>query len=403
MKKARGQFMSGLDVGSYSIRFAVAQKTEAGIKLIGAAEAPSVGVHHGIVNSIEECVSSISSALERAERMVGAPIEHVWVAMSGAHVSAQESKGVVAVARSDGEISREDVERALEAARTVATPLNHEILHVMPQGFSVDGQTGIKDPVGMTGVRLEVDTKIVQGLTQHIKNLTKAVYRTGLDIDNIVLSSLATAEAVLTPRQKELGVAVIDVGSSTISMAVYEEGDLIHIVTLPLGSERITSDIAIGLRIDIDLAEKIKLACGRALAQAVPKKEEIDVAELGAPTRALISCRYVAEIIEARVEEMFKHVDKELKKIGKSGMLPCGVVLTGGGSKLPELTEAAKKFLKLPSALGCAIDVESITDKVNDLSFATSIGLALWGKTIEEEHRGRGMRGFVSRFQSVDK
>jgi len=212
-----------------------------------------------------------------------------------------------------------------------------------------------------------------------------------------------TAEAVLTPRQKELGVAVIDVGSSTISMAVYEEGDLIHIVTLPLGSERITSDIAIGLRIDIDLAEKIKLACGRALAQAVPKKEEIDVAELGAPTRALISCRYVAEIIEARVEEMFKHVDKELKKIGKSGMLPCGVVLTGGGSKLPELTEAAKNFLKLPAALGCAIDVESITDKVNDLSFATSIGLALWGKTIEEEHRGRGMRGFVSRFQSVDK
>jgi len=198
MKKARGQFMSGLDVGSYSIRFAIAQKTEGGIKLIGAAEAPSAGVHHGIVNSIEECVSSISSALERAERMVGAPIEHVWVAMSGAHVSAQESKGVVAVARSDGEITREDVERALEAARTVATPLNHEILHVMPQGFSVDGQTGIKDPVGMTGVRLEVDTKIVQGLTTHIKNLTKAVYRTGLDIDNIVLSSLATAEAVLT-------------------------------------------------------------------------------------------------------------------------------------------------------------------------------------------------------------
>lgn len=404
--KIREELIAGLDVGSTAIRIAVGQpmvRAEGeSLHIIGAAEVPSEGVHKGIVTSIEETVSSISACLERAERMIGAPIEHVWVGISGSHILSQESKGVIAVSRSDGEITEEDVQRAVEAARTVATPINYEILHVLPKSFTVDGQSGIKDPVGMTGVRLEVDAQIIQGVSSQIKNLTRSVYRTGVDIDDLVLGILATAEAVVTRRQKELGVVVINLGGSTTSMAVYEEGDVIHTAVLPIGSEHVTNDIAIGLRTSIDVAERVKIEYGNAVAKGIHKREKIDLADLGADESEEVSKKYIAEIIQARVEEILERVDTELKKIGRSRILPAGAVFTGGGAKLPGVVDVSKDILQLPASLGYPLELSSVTDKVNDLSFATVMGLVQWGLQMRMGE-SRGWGSVIGKFKTVDK
>lgn len=392
------EIIAGLDIGSSSIRLVVGQSVgdKEKIHIIGTAECPAEGISKGIISSIEDAVSSVSSCLEKAERMVGVPVQSAWVGISGSHIISQESKGVVAVARSDGEISEDDIERSIEAARTVATPPNYEILHVIPKGFTVDGQEGIKDPLGMTGVRLEVDTQIIQGLGSQIKNLTKAVYRTGINIEDLVLSILATSEAVLTSRQKDLGVVVVNIGGSTTSLSVFEEGDILHTAVLPIGSDHITSDIAIGLRISIDLAEKIKLEYGSALSANINKRDEIDIGELEGEETTLVSRKYIAEITEARAEEIFDKVDAELKKIGKSGKLPAGVVLTGGGAKLKDITEAAKKHLRLPAVISSSQDVTSAIDKVNDPAFSTAIGLVIWGSQLESSRGGKTLSKIIN-------
>lgn len=386
--------ITGLDIGSTAIRIVVGQqsKNDDKLKIIGAIESPAQGISKGVVVSVEDAVSSISSALERVERMVGQPIEHAWVGISGSHIIAQESKGVVAVSKTDGEIRQEDVERVIEAARAVATPPNYEILHVIPKNFTVDSQTGIKDPIGMTGIRLEVETQIIQGLTSQIKNLTKCIYRTGLDIDDLVLSVLATSESVLTNRQKELGVIVINLGGSTTSMAVFEENDVLHTAVLPIGSEYITNDIAIGLRISIDTAEKIKVREGSCLPKDFRRQEEVKYVDVGGTEDSSFSKKKVAEIIEARAEEIMERVDKELKLIGKSGMLPAGVVITGSGAKLPGMVEVAKKSLRLPASLGYPQELVSNLDKVSDVSFSTAVGLVLWGSQLQKKG---GLSGFT--------
>ena len=335
------------------------------------------------MTSVEDAVSSISGALERVERMVGRPIEHAWIGISGSHIIAQESRGVVAVSKTDGEIRAEDVERVIEAARAVATPPNYEILHVIPKSFTVDSQTGIKDPIGMTGIRLEVETQIVQGLTSQIKNLTKCIYRTGIDIDDLVLAILASAESVLSPRQKELGAVVINIGGATTSLAVFEDNDVLHTAVLPMGSGYITNDIALGLRISIDTAEKIKVREGSALPSEFKKQDDIPYAEIDGTEDGTFSKKAVAEIIEARVEEIMEAVDRELKKIGKSGMLPAGAVITGGGASLDGLVEIAKRVLRLPASLGYPQELISNIDKVSEASFATAVGLVLWGAQLE--------------------
>lgn len=405
-KSPHQEIIAGLDVGSTAVRLAVGQLVPSGEKtelhIIGAAEAPSEGVHKGVVTSIEDVVSSISACLERAERMTALPIKSVWVGISGSHIISEESKGVIAVSKPDGEVSEEDVERAIEAARTVATPLNYEILHVIPKNYTVDGQVGIKDPIGMTGVRLEVDTQIIQGLSAQIKNLTKAVYRTGLDIDDLVLSILATAEAVVTERQKELGVAVLNIGGATTSLVIFEEGDILDIAVLSIGSEHITSDVAIGLRTSIDVAEKLKLEYGSALPKDIGKKEELDLFDLGEAEHEVISRKYACEIIEARAEEILMKVDEIFKKLNRSGMLPAGVILTGGGSKLSGLVELAKRRLRLPATLGYPLNLTSVTDKINDLSFAAAIGLVRWGAMSAQSGSGK-LENLISRFGSVGK
>ncbi|MBI5230194.1 MAG: cell division protein FtsA [Candidatus Magasanikbacteria bacterium] len=405
-RNASEELLVGLDIGSTAVRVAVGQIVATSEKpelhIVGAAEVASEGVHKGVVTSIEETVSSISACIDRAERMVGTPLQRAWVGISGSHILVEQSKGVVAVSKSNGEISEEDVERAVEAARTVATPLNYEILHVIPKNYTVDGQIGVKDPIGMTGVRLEVDTQMIQGLSTHVKNLTKAVYRTGLDINDVVLSILATASAVATERQKELGVAVVNIGGATTSLVVYEEGDILDIAVLSIGSEHITADLAIGLRTSIEVAERLKLYYGTSLVKTVAKDERVDLGELGAAEKEMVDRRYVAEIISARAEEILEKIDKIFKKVGKSGRLPAGVILTGGGAKLHGLVETAKDSLRLPVTVGYPLNITSSTDKVNDLAFSTAIGLVRWGASYSQRE-SHPFEGLVNRFKSVTK
>lgn len=385
---------AGIDIGSTAVRIAVGQRLLNGdkeqIHIIGAAEVPAEGITRGTINSIEDAVSSVSSCIEKVERMTGAQLSSAWVAISGAHVGLLESKGVIAVSRADGEIREDDVERAIDAAQTVATPVNVEIVHVIPKTFTVDQQKGIKDPVGMNGIRLEVDAQIVHGNSAYIKNLTKCIYRTGVNMERLVVGILAAAEVAATLRQKELGVAILNVGGSSTTLAVFEQGDLLHMASIPVGSEHVTSDIAIGLRTSIDIAERVKLQYAYAVAKDVPRGEEINLREIGSEDNEMVSKKYVADIVQARLEEILEKADKELKRIGRSGMLPAGVIITGGGAKLPGFVDLAKGKLKLPVALGYPLGVTSITDRVNDLAFTTAIGLVQWGaeETPEAGHRG---------------
>jgi cell division protein FtsA len=384
----KDNIIAGLDIGSTAIRLVVGQKIDGPsgeeLQIIGAVSVPTAGVSRGIVNSIEETTSSISACLEKAERLVGIPISRVWVGINDPHIKCERSKGVVAVGRSDGEINDNDVNRAIEAARALAVPVNYEILHVIPIKFAVDNQGDIKDPIGMNGIRLEVEALIIQGLSTQIKNLTKAIYRTGLEIEDLVLGPLAASEAVLSAKQKELGVAIVNFGSSTSSLAVYEERNLIHTAILPIGAEHITSDIAIGLRCPINLAERIKKEHGRAWSEGISENDDIDVSQLVKEEEinddiSSVSRKYIAEIINARVEEIFEKVDNEFKLIDRSGMLPAGVIFVGGGANLEGLVEAAKKKLRLPAAIGQAKNINVVIDKVRNPEFLTALGLVIWG------------------------
>jgi cell division protein FtsA len=382
------EIIAGLDIGSTATRLVIAQRIsregEESLQVIGAVSVPSNGINKGAVKSIEDVTSSISDCLEKTERLVGLPVESVWVSINSPHIKCEKSRGVVAVGRSDGEINQDDVERTLEAARALSVPPNFEILHVIPVKFTVDSQEDIKDPIGMTGVRLEVETLIIQGLSSQVKNLTKAIFRTGLDIEDLVLSPLSAAEAVIGQKQKELGSALVNIGASTTSLAVFEEGELLHTAVIPIGSEHITADIAIGLRCPINLAERIKIEYGDASPKNYNDEDEVDISDLAAEEDAgneikTVNLKYLSEIIEARVEEILEKVDEEFKKIERSGMLPGGVFLIGGGTKLKNITEVAKSKLRLPAGLGVNKKAISIVDKVNDAEFLNALGLVVWG------------------------
>lgn len=398
---AREDIITGLDIGSTSIRIVSGQvkynaDNEPVVHIIGAAEAPAEGVSKGAVVSIEDAVSSISAALEKCERMTGIPVEHAFVSVNGAHVLAQESQGVVAVSKANGEVGEDDVDRAIEAAQSVATPPNYEILHVIPRTFSVDDQTGIKDPVGMTGIKLEVNAQIVMGMTSQIKNITKSVYRTGVDIDELVVEVLASAESVLTKRQKELGVALVNLGGSTTSVMVFEDGDVLHTKILPVGSGHITNDIAIGLRTSVDIAEEVKQQFGTASAEEVGKRDEIDLAKIDPNENVLVSRKEVAEIIAARTEEIFDMVRIELRSIDRDAKLPAGIVFTGAGAKLDGLIDMAKTHFRTSSSIGYPQHIQTPIDKIDDPSFATAIGLVLWGQGLQEGSNRPGLRNVTS-------
>lgn len=375
------QIFVGLDIGSTTIRCVVGkQESELGSpSIIGVGEAVASGIRRGVIVDIDEAVSAITEAMEKAERMTGLSLSHAVVSVGGAQISCIESHGVVAVARADGEITENDVVRVVDASQAISIPPNREILHVIPKTFTVDGQTGIKDPVNMTGIRLEVDSQIIQGSVPFIKNLTKCILQSGLEIDDLVLAPLAAATAVLSKKQKELGVVVIDLGGGTTGLVVFEEGDLLTTTILPVGSMHITNDLAIGLRSSVETAEKVKLQYAVASAREVKKDTDIDLSKIDKQEEGRVSLKHVAEIVEARLEEIFDLVNKQLRLVGRDGQLPAGAVLTGGGAKLPGVVDLAKKQLRLPVTVGLTSSVTTVIDRLEDPAFATAVGLVLWG------------------------
>jgi cell division protein FtsA len=365
--------------------------------IIGVGEAPSSGIRRGVIIDIEEAVSSISQALEKAERMTGTPVEHAVVSVNGAHVTSLQSHGVIAVARADGEISESDVVRVIDASQAIQIPTNREILHVIPKDFSVDGQTGIKDPVGMTGIRLEVNSQIIEASIPFIKNLTKCIMQAGIDIDDLVLAPLAAAQAILSKRQKELGVVLVELGGGTTGMVAFEESELLHTAILPVGADHITNDIAIGLRCAVDVAETVKLEYGAAAAAMVKKDEEINLSKIDKHEEGEVSRHHLAEIIQARLEEIFELVNKELKLVGRDGQLPAGAILTGGGAKIPGIIELAKKELRLPVQIGYPHNISTIIDRVDDPSYTTAVGLILWADEYLSAPSGTGVSKFTKK------
>ena len=367
----------GLDIGSTKVCCIVGLHVEGEPlpSIIGVGVAPTSGMRKGVVVDVEETVSSITAAVDEAERISGIAIDRATISIDGAHVTSSNSKGVIAVGRADQEIAVEDLRRAEAAATAIQLPPNREILQVFPRSYTVDAQTNIKDPVGMHGVRLEVESHIIMGATPAIKNLDRSIYQAGIMIQGQVLVPLAAARAVLSKRQKELGVAVIDIGGGTTGVAVYEEGDVLYSSVLPVGAGHITNDLAIGLKTDIDTAEKIKLKYVRAHVGRSNMSEKIKIDELGEDS--LVTRRDLQRIAGARLDEIFQLVRAELKKVGKDHMLPAGVVLTGGGAKMAGIEELARETLQLPAVVGKPEGFSGIVDRINDPAFAAPVGLML--------------------------
>ena len=375
---AEGATYTGLDIGTTKITAIVAEHDDGGgIRILGSGSAPSDGLKRGVVVNLDRTVRSIQHAVEAAERTSGRTIRRVCAGIAGDHIRGINSRGVIAVARKDAEIRPSDVARVVEAAKAVAIPTDREILHVIPQAYIVDDQDGIRDPVGMSGVRLEAEVHIITGAASACRNILRAAERAGLAVDELVLESLASALAVLTPDERELGVAILDIGGGTTDVAVFFEGAIRHTAVIGLGGANVTNDLAIGLRAPVERAEQLKLQCGCALTSMVRPDETVRVPSVGGRPDRDISRHMLAMMIEPRVEEIFAHASKEVRKNHVADLLGGGVVLTGGASSLPGMAELAGQVFDLPVRLGIPTGFAGEAETVSDPRYATGVGLAM--------------------------
>lgn len=394
----RDKVICGIDVGSSKIATIIASVGEDDrINLIGVSSTPSRGVKKGQVVDIEEAVGAITESVESAERMAGYSVSSALVSLGGPHIESTNSHAVVAVAQPEGEINENDIRRVNDGARAIALPSSREIVHVVPRTFTVDGQEGIRDPIGMTGVRLETDTHIITGSTTSMRNLVKCVGMVGIEAEELVFSGLASSESVLTETEKELGVILVDIGGETTDIVMYVDGAMAYSSVIPLGARHVTSDIAVGLRISLEAAEKIKIKLGELHKRPVmperdrnldfekgvqKRKEEelLDPKELGIPEDMKISRKAVTDsIIRPRLQEIFKYVGKEIKKSGFGAQTPAGLVICGGGALTVGLLDQAKYVLGFSARIGTIEGFIGLTDEVESPSFATAAGLVLYG------------------------
>lgn len=369
----------GLDIGTTNVRCVVGMQEEhAGApSIIGVGAAATSGVRKGTIADIEETVSGITAAVDEAERISGISVTQASVGVNGYHILSVASHGVIAMGSSSREITEQDITRVEEAATVIQLPPNREIIQAFPRNYTIDGQDHIKDPHGMSGVRLEVDTCLITAATPFIKNLTRSVNQAGLGIVNYLGGPIAAANTLITKRDKELGALILDIGASTTGMAVFEEGELLQVAVIPVGAGHITSDLAIGLRTDIDTAEKIKLEHIDADPRLNNRKDgEIAIEEINGQ-EMVASKAEINRIVQARLEELFDLTNRELKKIKRDGMLPGGVILCGGGAKMRNIDEYAKQAMRLPARLGKPEGFSGIVDKITDPSFTVAIGLML--------------------------
>jgi len=380
----RERYLVGLDVGTSTVCAVVGESLDdGGLDIVGIGVAESRGIKRGVVVNLDAAIDSIKKAIEEAELMAGVEIDSVHLALSGPHVKGFNSRGVIAVAGKNREISRDDVRRAIEAAKAVALPNGREILHVLPQDFVVDEQDGIGAPIGMTGARLEVNVHVVTGAASTSQNVIACVNRAGVAVVDTVIEQLAAAEAVLAQDEKELGVALVDIGGGTADLAIFERGSLWHTAVVAVGGEHFTNDIAVGLRTPIPDAEKLKRRNGCALSSMVDEDDTIEVASVGGRKPRLMARRILSEILQPRAEEIFHLVWDEIRRAGYEKSLNSGIVLTGGGSILEGMPEIAEQIFDLPVRRGCPVDVGGLADHVNTPVFATPVGLLLYA------HRNR--------------
>jgi cell division protein FtsA len=374
---ARSELIVGLDIGTTKICVVVGELTPEGVDVVGIGTSASTGLRKGVVVNIEQTVQSIKKALEEAELMAGCEIRSVYAGIAGSHIKGFNSHGVIAV--KGGEVGPRDVERVIDAAKAVAIPLDREVIHILPQEYIVDDQRGIADPLGMAGVRLEVRVHIVTGAVTSAQNIIRSCHRAGLDVSDIVLESLASAKAVLTNEEREIGVALVDLGGGTTDLALFSNDSIKHTAVLALGGANLTNDIAFGLRTPMVSAEKIKIKYGCALADLVQKDEVIEVTSVGGREPRKLSRQVLAEICEPRVEEMLALVDQELIRSGMKNLIGAGVVLTGGTALIEGIQELGEQIFNLPTRIGYPDMVGGLRDVVNSPMYATAVGLLMYG------------------------
>ncbi len=349
------------------------------ITVIGVGETPSDGLRKGVIVNLDKTIAAIQSAAVQAERMAGQRIESVVVSLGGTHVWSQNSTGVVAVARPDREIGEDDVQRVVEASRAVSIASDRQVVHVIPRAYTVDGNEGVRDAIGMTGQRLEVETNIITGAQTAIQNVVKCVHGAGFDIDDVVCTGLAAGEGVLTPQEIDLGACLIDIGAGNTAVVIYNEGSARHYAALPVGGNHVTSDIAIGLRTTLDEAEKLKLNYGHTLPDIIDHGEKVEVRQVGGDRIQALPRRFLAEIIGPRMEEIFRMARDEVRKTGFDGLLPAGIVVSGGGARLMGTTDAAQSVFDTSVRLGQPAGLSGLADRCQGPQFAAAVGLVKWG------------------------
>jgi cell division protein FtsA len=371
--------IAALDIGTTKTCALIGELTDVGaVRILGNGVAPSRGLRKGVVTDVKEASQAIADAVVQAERVSGLKMDAAYVGIAGAHIQSTNSRGVAAIHGGRG-VSQDDIDRAMEAAEAIAVPHNREIIHAIPRGYTLDGQDGVKDPLGMIGFRLEVEAHVVTGAAASIQNLYKAVEGAGLQVIDLVLEPIAAGDAVLTSAEKEMGVVLADIGGGTTDIAIFIDGSIWHTVILPTGGIHITNDLAVGLRTPFDAAEEMKIKYGYADPNLVPETDLIDVAAFGEEGRRTVLRRDVAEIISARVEEICQLVLTEVKRSGYDNLLPAGVVLCGGTAELAGIKAFAREVLQMPVRVGVPRDIEGFTDRISSAAFATSVGLLQWG------------------------
>ncbi len=373
----QGEIVVGLDIGTTKICAVVGEVSGGDINIIGIGTHPSIGLRKGVVVNIESTVESIKKAVEEAELMAGCEISSVYAGIAGGHITGFNSRGIVAIKGS--EITQHDVDRVVDAARAVAIPMDREVIHVLPQEYIVDDQAGIQNPVGMAGVRLEAKIHIVTGAVTSAHNIVKCANRSGLDVCDIVLESLASGEAVLTNEEKELGTALLDLGGGTTDLAIFSGNNIKHTFVLALGGNNLTNDIAIGLRAPLAEAEKIKTKFGACVAGRISNDDTIEVPGMGGRQPRKLPRQILGEILEPRMEEIFNLSKREIYRAEMENLIASGVVVTGGSSLLDGVTEVAESIFSLPTRLGKPRGIKGLVDVVNNPMYATGVGLVIYG------------------------
>lgn len=372
--------VTGLDIGTTKVCAIIGERNQDGeIEIIGVGDQPSKGLRQGIVVNVEDTVESISEAVEEAELMAGVDVEGVYVGIAGGHVQSQNSRGVIATEQEDREITEEDVQRVIEAAEALSIPPDRELIHTLPQEFYVDEQDHIKDPVGMTGVRLEADVHVVTAALPSVQNIVKSVFEAGLEVEDIVLEPLASSYAVLDEDEKELGICLVDIGGGTSDMAIFARGYICDTDVISIGGEHVTKDVMKGLRTSSQDAEMIKINHGCAVPEDVPEDETIDVPSVGGREPRERSRRRLCEIIEPRMEEIFQFIERSLKESGYMDQVIAGMVVTGGASGMKETEKLAERLVDMPVRLGEPWGVSGLIDVVNNPKYSTGVGLVKYG------------------------